>query len=61
MATNVKKSIPKGHVVKREVKTGRFIEVRTSKGVIKASPKSTIVVKETSFKRSAALKRLANR
>lgn len=47
--------------VKRDARTGRIVEVRTSKGVAKASSKTRVVVKGASSKRSAALKRLANR
>ncbi len=51
----------KGGWIKRDASTGRFVEVQTSKGVAKASPKSVLVVKGASSKRSGALKRLANR
>lgn len=47
--------------VKRDARTGRVVEVRTAKGVAKASSKTHVVVKGASSKRSAALKRLANR
>jgi len=47
--------------IKREASTGRLVEVGTSKGTTKPSPKTQAAVKEASSKRSAALKRLANR
>jgi len=47
--------------IKREASTGRIMNVGTSKGTSKASSKSISTVKKASSKRSAALKRLANR
>jgi hypothetical protein len=47
--------------VKRDQRTGRFMEVRTSKGTNRASAISEATVKEASTKRSAALKRLSDR
>lgn len=51
----------KGGSVKREAATGRFVEVRSENGVSRSSPRSNDVVKEASTRRSAALKRLADR
>jgi len=51
----------KGGWVKRDAETGRFVSVQGSKGVAKESLKSLAAAKLTSSKRSAALKRLANR
>lgn len=51
----------KGGWVTRDASTGRFIEVRTEKGVSKVSSESQTSVKEASSRRSAALKRLADR
>jgi hypothetical protein len=51
----------KGGWVKRDAASGRFIEVVTPKGVSKSSRKTGAAVKQASSKRSAALKRLANR
>jgi hypothetical protein len=56
-----KKTQVKDGWIKREAVTGRFVEVGTSKGTAKASPKSHSAVKGASSKRSAALKRLADR
>jgi len=51
----------KGGWVKREAATGRFMEVVTHKGAAKASSKTEATVREASFRRSSALKRLADR
>ena len=51
----------KGGWVKREENTGRFVEVRSENGTVKASDASRSAAKEASSKRSAALKRLADR
>lgn len=51
----------KGGWVKREAATGHFIEVRSGSGVSKATPKTGATVQEASSRRSAALKRLADR
>ena len=51
----------KGGWVKRDASTGRLIEVGTAQGVSRASAKSGEVIKSISARRSAALKRLADR
>lgn len=51
----------KGGWVTRDASTGRFIEVRTEKGVSRSSSETRTTVKEASSRRSAALKRLADR
>ena len=51
----------KGGWVKREARTGRFVEVQTTKGASKATAKTRAVLKDISSKRTAALKRLADR
>lgn len=52
----------KGGWIAREAATGRFSEVGTERGkVSKSSSGSFTTVKESSDKRSAALKRLADR
>lgn len=51
----------KGGWVTRDASTGRFIEVRTEKGVSKVSSETRTTVKDASSRRSAALKRLADR
>jgi len=51
----------KGGSVTRDSASGRLIEVRSTDGVSKASPKTRSAVQEASSKRSAALKRLADR
>lgn len=61
MTMSSKTTSVKGGWIKRDAVTGRFIEVHTSKGAAKASPKSGHSVKEASSKRRSALKRLANR
>jgi hypothetical protein len=61
MKKRSEKTPVKGGWVKREVATGRFIEVATHKGVAKVSSKTLTTVREASSKRSSALKRLANR
>jgi len=60
MNGRTKTSSVDGASVKRDSASGRLIEVRSSDGVSKASPKTRSTVKEASFKRSAALKRLAD-
>jgi len=56
------KIIPvKDGAVTREAQTGRFKSVSSSSGVFKERPKSTHSVAEASTRRSAALKRLADR
>lgn len=51
----------KGGWVTRDAASGRFMEVRTTEGVSKAGVKTRSSVREASSKRSAALKRLADR
>ena len=50
-----------GGWIKREERSGRFVEVHTSKGGAKASPKSASALTQASSKRGEALKRLADR
>ena len=61
MPTAVKETVVKGGVIVTENETGRFIEVRTDKGVSKSDPDTRSVLKDISTRRSAALKRLVNR
>jgi hypothetical protein len=49
-----------GGSIKREERTGRFVEVQTSKSSSKASPKSASALTQASSKRGEALKRLAD-
>ena len=51
----------KGGWVKREAATGRFVEVRSETGVSRSSAHSNGSLKEISARRSAAMKRLADR
>lgn len=51
----------KGGWIKRNAKTGRFIEVQSEQGIAKASPRSESCVRNASSLRHEALKRLANR
>jgi hypothetical protein len=51
----------RGGSVTRDPESGRFIEVRTSKGVAKADPRSEASVAKASSKRGSALRRLADR
>jgi hypothetical protein len=50
-----------GGSIKREVRSGRFVEVHTSSGRSKASSKSASALTHASSKRGEALKRLADR
>jgi len=50
-----------GGWVKREARSGRFVEVGTENGTAKARPKSEAAAKEAASKRAEALQRLANR
>jgi hypothetical protein len=50
-----------GGWIKREEHNGRLVEVHTSKGGAKASPKSASALTQASSKRGEALKRLADR
>jgi hypothetical protein len=51
----------KGGWVARSAVSGRFVEVCSERGVSKSSPKSEAAASKASSKRSAALKRLADR
>ena len=51
----------KGGWIKRDAATGRFMEVQSERGVVKASARSEAAAKEASSKRQEALKRLADR
>ena len=51
----------KGGWVKRDVVTGRFVEVRSENGVSRSSARSNESLKKVSARRSAAMKRLADR
>lgn len=51
----------KGGWVVREATTDRLVAVRTEKGVAKARASSELALQEASSRRSAALKRLADR
>jgi hypothetical protein len=51
----------KGGWVKRDAKTGRFIEVGSENGTYRAKPNSEAAVKAASKERQEALRRLANR
>ena len=61
MTKNTATTTVKDGWVKREAVSGRFLSVGTGKTVANASPKSETAVREASSKRSAALKRLADR
>ena len=61
MKTRTEITLVNGGLVKRDALTGRFIEVRTSKGVARAGEKTCSAVGEVSSKRNSALKRLADR
>lgn len=50
-----------GGMIVREVHTGRLMEVVTESGSEKPSGRTSTAVKEASARRSAALKRLADR
>lgn len=51
----------KGGWVKRDAKSGRFVEVGSETGTFRAKPGSEAAVKAASKERHDALKRLANR
>ena len=51
----------KGGWVKRDAKSGRFVEVRSETGTFRAKPGSEAAVKAASKERHDALKRLADR
>ena len=61
MVARLKSEPVKGGKIARSVKTGRFIEVQTSKGTSKSRVKTERIVKEASSKRKNAMKRLVNR
>jgi len=61
MGTTTKKTTVKGGWVARSALNGRFIAVGTDKGVYKKGGKTASTVKDVSQRRSAALKRLADR
>ena len=69
MADDHKKNIGHGQVtspkkegyVKRDERSGRFVEVQTESGTYRARPKSEDAVNEAASKRHSALKRLADR
>jgi hypothetical protein len=50
-----------GGTITRDERNGRFVEVSTSKGGAKASPKTASALTQASSKRGEALKRLADR
>lgn len=51
----------KGGWVKRDVATGRFVEVGSESGTYRAKPASEAAIERASKDRHDALKRLANR
>lgn len=61
MAKSTTTSKVKGGRIARDAKSGRFVSVETPDGVSRQSAKSAAAVKEVSAKRSAALRRLADR
>ena len=61
MGTNLKTETVKGGNIVRDVRTGRFVEVRSDAGVNKPSAQTISVVKGVSEKHKDALKRLVNR
>jgi hypothetical protein len=50
-----------GGMIKRDAKTGRFVEVSSDKGTYRAKPNSEAAIKKAAEDRHEALKRLANR
>lgn len=61
MGKNLKITPVKGGWVKRDASTGEFRQVHSGDGTFKATSKSGISIEVISSRRSAALKRLANR
>lgn len=61
MTSQVTRTTLKGGSIARNAQTGQFVEVCTSSGRQKVSEKTTATIKGASEKRTAALKRLANR
>ncbi len=61
MASKVTRTTLQGGTIARDAETGQLVEVRTSAGRQKASEKTAATIKGASRKRTAALKRLANR
>ncbi|MGH1444849.1 MAG: hypothetical protein ACRBBO_02265 [Cognatishimia sp.] len=60
MAEMTKEKV-KGGYVRRDAKTGRFMEVGSRSGIAKASSQTLKVVEGVSKRHSDALKRLADR
>jgi hypothetical protein len=50
-----------GGWIKRDARSGRFVEVVSDKGVSRAKPDSEAAIEKASKDRHDALKRLANR
>jgi hypothetical protein len=61
MPKQTEKTNVQGGWVKRDVVSGRFVEVGTGKTVFKGTPKSESAVAQATEKRSEALRRLADR
>ncbi|WP_289150279.1 hypothetical protein [uncultured Salipiger sp.] len=61
MSKPVEKTSVRGGWIKRETRTGRFVEVATENGLSKATEKTSAKIKEVSGRRHAALMRLKDR